>query len=112
MTFWTIAYGKQEDTDYSSDAGMNMEYACIRWDGEVEEYEETMRCQYHLYYQQKQCGAWMDALLEHIGEDKYIYAIKRKWQGELLIFYRAKVYRNDKQEDRVKEAMLQNYQDE
>jgi hypothetical protein len=112
MTFWTIIYGKEEDTDYSGDDGMHMEYACVRWDGEVEDYEETMRCQYHLYHQQKQCGTWHDALLEDIGKDKYIYAIKHKWNGELLIFYRAKVYRNDKQEDRMKEAMLQNYQEE
>ena len=94
--FWTIAYGKKEDWDYSDAEYYDMKYAYITWDYTNEQYEETMKAEYrrwsnlHLVRESSQpvLLGWFDELRTHIGKDHYIHNIQMKWSGEFLVFYR------------------------
>ena len=87
--FWTIAYGKKEDCDYSENPD-DMKYAYITWDVTNEQYEETMEDELRRWRESPQSVrlGWFDELITHIGKDHYISSIRMKWSGEFLVFYR------------------------
>jgi hypothetical protein len=92
--FWTITYGKREDWDYSNEEA-GMEYAYISWDYSNDEHENMMSDDYYAYQESRPVRlGWLDELLAHIGEEKYIHNIRYKWNGELLVFYRLNTYRH------------------
>lgn len=102
--FWTIEYGEREDTDYSSDEGMYMKYAYVRWDANNELQEDTMRKQKNRWYMDMPCMSWLKEIEDHIGADHYIYTIKCKWDGEMLIFYRELKYKDEWEDSRKTEG--------
>jgi hypothetical protein len=87
--FWTIAYGKQENMDYSQDDD-DMKYAYITWDCKNEQYEDMMTVDYRRWSESPRpvLLGWFDELITHIGKDHYIDTIRFKWSGEFLVFYR------------------------